>query len=87
MCALAHTLAHYASLTTGVLRVNRTKPLIFDREDVCNHGLRNDFVVVVVVVVVAVCHEDTCIKNAVNGLKSHGRFEEDIRKLQKMQII
>ena len=49
----------------------------FDREDVCNRGLRSDFVVV------AVCHEDTCIKNAVNCLKSHGRFEEDLGKLKR----
>ena len=56
---------------------------IFDREDVCNRGLRNDFVVVVVV---AVHHEDTCVKNAIDGLKRNGRIEEDLGKLQKMKI-
>ena len=29
MCALAHALARYGSLATGVQRVNRTKLLIF----------------------------------------------------------
>ena len=54
---------------------------LFDREDVCNRGLRSDFVVVVVVIVVVVGirHEDTCVKNAINGRKRNG-------KLQKMKI-
>ena len=29
MCALAHALARYGSLTTGVRRINGAKPLIF----------------------------------------------------------
>ena len=29
MCALAHARARYGSLTTGVRRVNRTKPIDF----------------------------------------------------------
>ena len=48
--------------------------LIFDCEDVCNRGLRSDFVVVVVVVVV-VCHVDICVKNAINGWKRNVGFK------------
>ena len=38
------------------------KRALFDREDVCNRGLRSDFVG-------DLCHVDTCVGDTSNGMK------------------